>query len=312
MYKLFLLLLTCYSFSIAGQTKIQDIKTIKTEKHVNIPGTRLFIIHPPDFKIATAFTGLQKENAATLQVYDLVGGNYYTNAASFSKEAFEKKGATVFDYKEIKVNDFPAKCIFMQNNQNRKAISLVFGDTTFSTMIMALYQTSDDKTEQLIQNMINSIYYDKNFKIDPFATAIFKLDESKSIFKFSKFTSGMYMYSIGGKAKQSYKDEPFVTVSTMPKEPAMDAKSISDLLTASIEKYGLTEKKVKTSSDKTINGYNAYEVEIDGKMNGSPCAIYQLIVTAQDKALAIQGILNTDFENNLKEIKKLAHTIQFK
>ncbi len=306
--------MTCIALSACGQTKTEkkDIDNVKTEKHINIPGTRLYIVPPTGFTVATSFLGLQKGDNSAFQIYDLVGGNYYTNAATFSKEAFEQKGAKVFDYKVFKVNGFPAKYIFMQGDQNANAISLVFGDTTFSTMIMAIYPSTDDKTGEQIQNAIKTIYYDKNLKIDPFATASFTLDETKSIFKFSKSTSGMFMYSIGGVDKQSFNDEPFITVTTIPKDPSMNAKSISEMMVSSLEQYGLAEKDLKNISTSNVNGQSAYEVEVYGLMEGENSLIYQLIVTGQDKAIAIQGIVKSDFDNNLREIKNLAKTIKLK
>lgn len=306
--------MTCLALSAFGQTKTEtkDIENAKTEKHLNIPGTRLYIIPPLGFKIATSFLGLQKDDNTGFQIYDLIGGNYYTNAATFSKEAFEKKGAKVFDYKEFKVNGFPAKYIFMQGDQKAKAISLVFGDTTFSTMIMAIYPSTEDKTGEQMQQAIKTIYYDKKLIIDPFSTASFTLDETKSIFKFSKSTSGMFMYSIGGVNKQSFNDEPFITVTTIPKDPSINEKGIADMLVSSLEKYGLTEKELKNISTSNVNGQLAYEVEVYGKIKGKSSLIYLLIVTGQDKAIAIQGIVKSDFNTNLKEIKNLAKTIKLK
>lgn len=306
--------MTCIALSACGQTKTEkkDIDNVKTEKHINIPGTRLYIVPPTGFTVATSFFGLQKDDNSGFQIYDLVGGNYYTNAATFSKEAFKQKGAKVFDYKEFKVNGFPAKYIFMQGDQNAKAISLVFGDTTFSTMITGIYPSTDDITGDQIQNAIKTIYYDKSLKIDPFATASFTLDETKSIFKFSKSISGMFMYYIGGVDKRSFNDEPFITVTTIPKDPSMNAKIISEMMVSSLEQYGLAEKDLKNISTSNVNGQSSYEVEVYGKMKGKSSLIYQLIVTGQDKAIAIQGIVKSDFDSNLREIKNLAKTIKLK
>jgi hypothetical protein len=314
MNKIILILMTCIALSACGQTKTEekDIDNVKTEKHINIPGTRLYIVPPAGFEIATSFLGLEKGDNSMFLIYDLVGGNFYTNAATFSKEKFEKKGARVFDYKEFKVNGFPGKYIFMQSAPDAKAISLVFGDTTFSTMIMAVYPLTDDKTGKQIQEAIKTIYYDKNLKIDPFATAAFTLDESKSIFKFSKSASGMFTYSIGGGDKQSFNDEPFITVTTIPSDQTTTAKSISEMLVEGLEKYGLTDKELKNISTTDVNGLPAYEVEVYGKMNGKRSLVYQLIVKGQDKAVAIQGVIESDFDNNLREIKNLAKTIKLK
>jgi len=314
MNKIILILITLIALSTYGQTKTEnsDVHNVKTDKHINIPGTRLYIVPPEGFTIASTFVGLKKDDYSFFQVYDLVGGDYYTNAATFSKEKFEKKGAKVFDYKEFNMNGFPAKYIFMQGDPNAYAISLVFGDTTFSTMIMAVFPSTDDKTSEQVQNAIKTIFYDKNLKIDPFATASFTLDESKSIFKFSKASAGMFMYAIGGEDKKSFNDEPFVTVTEMPNDQAMTSKEISEMLVASLEKYGLTEKEFKNISTKDVNGYPAYEVEIYCNIQGKSSLLYQLIIAGKEKVIAIQGVVKSDFAINLREIRKLAKTVELK
>src|SRR6185437_8399292 len=93
------------SFTACGQTttnKINsDIQNSKTSKHINIPGTRLYIIPPPGFIVSKTFLGLQKGENSMINIMDLIGGNFNTNTATFNKEEFEKKGAKVFDFKGI-------------------------------------------------------------------------------------------------------------------------------------------------------------------------------------------------------------------
>src|SRR5574337_737724 len=160
------------------------IKNSKSEKHINIPGTRLFIIPPENFHTATNFTGLQKDASTAIQVYDLIGGNYYTNAATFNKESFEAKGAKVFEYKVLSVNGYPGKFIYMQGDNNTKECSLVFGDSTFSTMLMGLYPASDESTGEEIRQAFFSIVYDIKLKPDPWTGTFFTLDDSQTRFKF--------------------------------------------------------------------------------------------------------------------------------
>lgn len=314
MNKILWALITCISLSACVQTKTvnNDIDNVKTDKHINIPGTRLYIIPPKGFTIATSFPGIQKGNNSGIIIYDNVEGDYYTNAATFSEGAFKKQGITVYDFKELKVNGLPAKYILLQGKQNTMVIDLVFGDTTFSSMIMATYPSTDLKTGEQINEAIKSIYYDKNLKIDPFADISFTLDETKSIFKFSESALGMLLYSVGGTIKQPNDYEPIITVTTIPKDPSINAKRISETLVADLEKNGLIDTQLKNISTADVNGQLAYEVEVYGRMKGKSKLIYLLIVTGNEKAIAIQGIVSSDFEHNLKEIKNLARTIKLK
>jgi hypothetical protein len=56
--------------------------------YLQIAGTRVFIKAPAGFEPISGFTGLRKGEMSMIQVFDLGGGNFYTNAASFSKEEF--------------------------------------------------------------------------------------------------------------------------------------------------------------------------------------------------------------------------------
>lgn len=314
--KKILYLFLLVSLTACGQTSNEKIKSVidnsKTSKHFNIPGTRLYIVPPPNFKVATNFIGLQKSDKAMFNIYDLVGGNFYTNAATFSKEAFEKQGARVFDFKDIKVNGYPAKFISLQGDLTTKAYALVFGDTTFSTMIMAIYPVTDDVTGIEIINSLNSIWYDKNKKIDPFETANFSLDEKVSKFKFLQYSANLYIYSIGGIDNKGDKDAPMVLVSQFPKDNTMTVKSIADMMLVKIQQYGLTNPQIKTASTQKVNGYDTYETEVYGQMQGANSLLYYLVVAKDDKAIVVQGIAKKDIENNLVEFRKLANTIQVK
>jgi hypothetical protein len=304
------------SLTAFGQTsnnKIKsDIKNSKTSKHINIPGTRLYIVPPAYFKVATTFTGLQKSDKAMLNITDLVGGNFYTNAATFSKEAFEKQGIRVFDYKDIKVNGYPAKYVSLQGDLTTKGYALVFGDTTFSTMIMAMYPVTDEGTGKEIINSLNTVWYDKKKKIDPFETANFSLDDKASKFKFFQYNANLYIYSVGGIDNKEDKDASIVLVNQFPKDNTMTVKSIADMMLAKIQQYGLTNPQIKNASTQKINGYDTYETEVYGQLQGKNSLLYYCVVAKGDKAIVVQGVAKKDIENNLIEFKKLANTIQVK
>lgn len=308
-----LLLLT---LSACGQPPVdrinENIKNTKTTRHVNIPGTRLFLVAPVNFVQAKTFVGLQKGEAAALNVYDLVGGNYYTNAATFSKDAFEKRGAKILDYKEIKINGYPAKFIHVQGDPTTKTIALVFGDTTFSAMIMAIYQVNDETTGKEIIASLNTIFYDKAKKIDPFETAFFSIDESASAFKFYQYNANIYMYSTGGKDPKNDPVAPMALVTQLPNDDGGTAVQVTERMAAKALEYGMTGLTVKNQKTEKINGIEASQAEIYGQMEGHNSMIYICSFVKDDKAVVLQGVAKNDLETNLSEFKKLAHTITIK
>jgi hypothetical protein len=198
----------------------------------------------------------------------------------------------------------------MQGEATSKGYGLVFGDSTFSTMVMCMFSANDEEAGKKIKDAIFSITYDKNFKVDPFASANFTLDDKVSKFKFSTSSANMFMYTIGG-AKNGEGD-PIVLVMPLPSDSKIAPASYSDEMISSFENSGLTDKEIKNRSTKEVNGYKACETELYGNMKGKKSLIYHLIVVKDDKMLIIQGIANSDFEKNLFEFQKFSHTIKFK
>ena len=299
----------------AGQTSSKDnliISNQKTAKHINIPGTKLFMIPPDDFSIATAFTGLEKGQNALIQVYDLVGGNFYSNADKFSKERFQQSGATVFDYQEMTINGFPAKYIHMQADPDKKAYSLVFGDESFSVMIMALYTQKDGRTEEQIKKSLLSATYQKDLPIDPFAAAAFELDDSNTKFKFAKSAANMFIYSVNGIDNPDTNRDSIMLVLPVPTDSSMTAKSISEQMVGSLKSNGLSDAKIISTSDDALNDYSAYQIKIEGVMNGNPSKLLVQTVTHGNNAVVFEGFLKEKSSAVIEDFEALIATLKMK
>jgi len=310
-----LLLLT--SMTVCGQSSGEKIQAhivgTKTPAHIHIPGTRLFIIPPPHFTVGTTFVGLQKGDNAAIQVLDLVGGNFYTNAANFNKVAFLSRGIKVFDYQEITVNDYPAKFIVMQGDDpNARVCSIVFGDTSFSATLMCVYPSADAATGQAILHSINSIWYDRNLKVDPFETAAFSLDEKASRFKFLRSNPPIYVYTVGGSDDSQSPDAPSVMVMQLPFDKALGLKGLATQMLDKTRQYGLTEASPKFSNTHNVDGCEAYETGVDVVIKGVKGFMYYFVVAKDDKAFVVVGTIHKDPENDLQEVKKLAYSIKIK
>jgi hypothetical protein len=277
---------------------------------INIPGTRLFIPPPPGFHIASNFVGLQNGDNV-IQVYELVGGSYFTNGASFTKEEFEKKGVTVISYKEITVDGFPARFIYMENKPNTGSYAIVFGDSTFSVLLMGVFPATDVGMGAQIKQAILNLSYNKQFVADIWATAAFKLDDSKSKFKFAKAAGGAYIYSIGG-ATDIGDDGSMVIASMLPISGGETPKMAATTMLDGLRSNGFTDINIKHEKADKVNGYDAYEAQVYSKLKGANVLVYQLAIVKGDKAVVIQGVAKKDYESMLREFKLLAKTVKLK
>ena len=318
----FLVLFTCPSCrqanteenvaKVAVQTPVIKAAAKQTgAKQINIPGTRLFITPPDGFQLSGSLIGLMRDDGAAIQVMDLMSGNFYKNAATFSQQEFEARGVTVFDYQETIVDGFPAKYVFLQGDPSVKSCHLVFGDSTFSTSVTAFFSPDDEALAAQMKQTLLSVRYQKKLKVDPFATAPFILDDRQSPCKFTIFSGNMYIYSRGGAASKE-KDAPVVMVIPIPRDADATPASIAETTSASREQYGLTDKVVKNINTAKVNGYDAYESEIYGNQKGKKALFYELIVVKDNKSVVVQGIIAKDFATTLKSVRSFARTIHFK
>jgi hypothetical protein len=281
---------------------------VKTAKHINIPGTRFFIVPPAGFEIAEDQPALVKGGSRGIVVMDLMGGNFYTNGATFNRKGFEAQGITVQDYQELKVDGFPAKMVAILSPEGMKGYNLIFGDTTFSVSVMVAFPRSDDATGEEIRRALQTIYYDKSWKVDPFAKAAFRLDDTHTRFKFAKFTANIYLYSLDGIKKESYEDEPMFMVSVVP-AMGMMPEIIAD---ESLNKIKEKTTRVIESGEGVmgkVHGYSSFRRSTYLEMKGKKTLFYQHIVIIGNTAVLMMGIANSNIENYLSDFQQLSNTI---
>lgn len=316
MVRLLVVVLAATALVGCGQPKVATAEqpAATSSAKVNIPGTRLFMAPPAGFRKATDFIGLERDAQTAVIVMDLMVGNYYKNAATFSREEVEGRGVEVFDFQDTTISGYPAKYLFVQSAPATKAYWMVFGDSTFATTLMASFPSEDAQAGQQLKQAMLAATYDKKLQVDPFATAPFVLDERQSKFKFALFSGNMYVYSIGG-AKHEQTDpanSAVITVTPLPADPANTPDEMAITLAEGLERNGLTNKKILNSSTERVNGYDAYEDEITGMMRGKKAHFYELFVTNGRKSVMIQGVMPAGSDGHAQEIRNFAHAIKLK
>lgn len=284
----------------------------QNSKKTLVLGTRIYIEKPESFKPSKDFIGFES-GQSLIQFIDLYGGNYNSNAKNFTKENFEIKGVKVLDFKELEIDNYPAKLAFLQGNPNQKSLQLVFGDNEFSVMAMAFIPDFEkDKIEE-IEKTLMTIVYDKKRDVDPFEIAFFELDDSKSSYKYSKAASNVFIYSKNGVKKDNYNGESFYMVSQIPTEsPNMNPKIIFDNNLNSLKSNGLVVSERKVTDRKKLNGFECYEELIIGTLNNEETQIKMTSVVNGTRAVLINGLIKDNFKSTLEEFDKLTNELKMK
>lgn len=279
--------------------------------HVQIPDTHLSLIPPPGFALTHAFPGLLRaDGSAVIQVYDLPDGNFYTDGQSFTASNFQSKGAHVLVFKTLTVAGYPAKYCYMKGDSAKRIMALIFGDSTFSTTLIGLYPDTALATGQDIRNAYATISYRKTLAVDPFSTAPFSLDTTAAPWHFAQYNKPLFIYSSDGKLPAQ--GTPFVTVTPYPRKTGTSLQDLSESLIIKEMQAGLQDPVLSNISLDSVNGYEAYEVEIRCRLGGQQGLLYQFLAADAEHTIVLEGVANDEFDKNARAFKSLAHTIHIK
>jgi len=286
-----------------------------SKDYSQIPGTKVYLIIPSGFKLSSRITGIEKNDNTGINIMDLQGGSFNSNAKNYTKENFESKGINVKEFYEFSINGFKARLARLQGDPTAESYQMVLGDSTFSVAFMAVFLSSDSISASQIKNCFVNAIYDKNLKIDPFKTARFDIDFKNSKMKFAKFGANMYMFSTNGVDNpDDYPDGAMFMVSQLPSDPSymQNLKNTSDLMLAGMKKYGLTDFEAKLEGIVFFNGNKAYKYIGFGKKGLDKTLVYQVVTGNSNVILMIIGTAKSDFENNIKVYDDLTNTIKLK
>jgi hypothetical protein len=299
---------------LAGQSFAQvplGLGADTADGHVQVPDTHLSLIPPTGFALTHAFPGLLKtDGSAVIQVYDLPDGDFYIDGQSFTAANFTAKGARVLAFKNLTVAGFPAKYCYMQGDSAKRIMALIFGDSTFSTTLIGLYPDTALAVGQSIRNAYATITYRKNQAVDPFSTAPFSLDTAGAPWHFALYNKPLFIYSRDGKIPTQ--GTPFVTVTPYPRKTGSSLQDLSESLIIKDMQAGLEDPVLSNISLDSVNGYEAYEVEIHCRLGGQQGVLYQFLAASGEHTIVVEGVANDEFERNVQAFKALAHTIRIK
>jgi hypothetical protein len=279
-------------------------------KYVNIKTTKLLIIPPPGFHEEPNFVGLKKDKNSMIEVSDY-DRSYSENLINYSKEVLEMKGGLVLSYENARIDGYPGKLVHVKLDDVGKAWFIIFGDSSFFSTVLGPYNLNDEDMGSQIKEALLSVKYDKKIKTGRTSdNAIFKLYDQGSIFKLAKSASNVFIYSVGGVNKGHYGLEPSLIAHHLPNQER-SPRWIIDYMKECLAKEGYENIIPDNEYTDPINGYDAAECELHCSLNGQNAVMYHAAFVHGDKAVTIQGLCFSDFDNNIKEFKKLAYTIKF-
>ena len=308
-------LFSTHTFSQSPEPLLKkEIKTTKTTAHKLIAGSRVYMIMPADVEPMDGAAGFLKGLEMGLLVQDMDDASYYATAAFFTKEYFTEKGITVQTIQDLSINGYPAKCVFGKRTEKDNAVALLYGDSSFATIISGFYPSGNKEMENTIIKCLESTWHDKKQALPAAPTALFSVGDNASRFKFSIQTGSMEVYTIGGVELAKDAGVPQAIIS-----PAKTENMTGNLL-VSYAKGVFDSYSEKSGSDfvknsaaaLTINGTEAYEIIATGKHHGQDVLVYTCVFSGNGFTLALVGSAKRDIKATTEDFKLLARAIKLK
>lgn len=308
---LFTVILLNY-LQIFGQTIINN--TLNSN-YQEVRGSKVSMIPPPGFAVATTFLGFQEaKTKSSILVLD-VSKSFSEISSGLTVESLFKQGVRVEQSAAITLNGIPA--LFIKGEQTvaetifMKYI-LVLGTEKETLIINGIAPISEIPLDEMIKNSLLSTIYDANKVLSPLDSVDFHINTLGTNYVFAKLMSNMLIYNLDGKIpSESKAKESFVVAKGFSKEPITDTKAFA---INRIKTLPVQIQKIYSVLPIEINGLNGFEIYAEGvnRKTGVKEQAYQVLLYAKDSYYILFGSAQNNFKNNLEVFKKLAKSFKLK
>lgn len=294
-----------------------EIKNVITSKHVNVKGTKISVISPEDWTVATRFNGFQNnECSSSLMVIELPAP-YLQLTMGFTAEGLKSKGMILCEKKDMFVNGLQGMYITAKQSAYGKIFwkyILVFGNEKNSILINGMCPIDlKDKVGKHIENSIFSVVYEPEKNVNPLENINYGIDVSGSKLKFAKVISNTILYTVDGLVPTKSNDKTTFIVGS----------SVGKVFFGDKREYSINRMK-KTPSVKEVDSKNVHPIVIDGlsgfeviaygedKKNNKQEMVFQTMLFTDNMYYLIIGSANDNFKENLKMFRSLSKTFKRK
>lgn len=166
----------------------QELPQEKSENHIQIKGTNIFMVPPVSFETSGNFKGFQNPTDQTSMIMAMeIPGPYSEVIAGFNAEMMLKQGMELKTKKEIKIADFDGLLIELDQSANGMIFSkkiLIYGNEKSSTLINGVYLKDSLQLGKKIKESIQSTFIDTKIQSNPREALGYSINENMGSLKF--------------------------------------------------------------------------------------------------------------------------------
>lgn len=298
-----------YSFSQ------MTIDNILTKIHQEIRGSKISMVPPKDFKVATNFMGFQHAESNSSVMVVAIPGLFSKVSSGLNAENLLKQGIRVDSIQSIKVNGLSGLLIKGEQTANGidyRKYSLAFGNDVETILISGIFPKDNLDLEERVKNALLSTVYDPTKTLTPLDAVDFEISTIGTDFVFAKSMSNMLVYNRDGKMPTESRDlATLVVAKAISKVEITDKKEFAS---NRIKMLPVQITQIKSVKPIEINGLKGYEITAEGanRKTGVKELAYQVMLFNDDSYYIIFGSCQDKFDENLKVFQKLIGTFKLK
>jgi len=166
----------------------QELPKEKTENHIQINGTNIFMIPPVSFESTSNFKGFQNPTDQTSMIMTIeIPGPYSEASKGFNSEMLKAQGMELKTKKEIQVAEFNGLLIELDQPANGMIFSkqiLIYGNEKSSTLINGVYLKDSLQLGEKIKQSVLTTFVDSKTESNPREALNYSLNENVGSLKF--------------------------------------------------------------------------------------------------------------------------------
>lgn len=254
-------LLFIFSFAVRGQ----DLAQAKSESHIEIKGTNIFMVPPASFEPSSNFKGFQNPTDPTSMIMAMeVPGAYSDISKGFKAESLQSQGMELKTKHEIRVADMDGFIIELDHNTMGMTFSkhiIIYGNDTSSTIINGICLKDSLELGKKIKQSILTTYVDLGVKSDPREALDYTINEEVGSMKFVAVMGNAMLFNRDLMTPTESEDKATLLVDkSFAKLEIIDEKLFC---ISRLSKYGdnfslLTHREIKKITLDNLDGFELF------------------------------------------------------
>lgn len=300
---------------IASTQTIKDY-TKPTEKHVNIPGSDVFLIPPDGFMLTKGIKGFMHTDESTSMIMFMeLPGPFQKVSGGFNEEMMASKGLKLYHRETLTITGKDALLLRFDQDAGGmlfNKVVLAYGDPKNSVLLTGMCQ-EDPEMIQAIEKSLRSIVISSENTIEPRQALDYSIDETGTGFQFISVVGTAMLFNRDGLTPTQSADKANIIINKSFLEiPVSERK---DFCIEMLEKFPKAyELKNKAAIEKiNINGLEGYQLVAE--QPGEPeKKLYQAILFDKDYDFYFfwGRYEETEGMDSLKEIRELLGTFELR